>query len=96
MSRERRRLVPEDESAAEPGRFGCPMLVRTRLHLPPDAAYPVMRCSLGWALHDASEAARCAATPAVTECWKVHPERAPVVALPLPPAEADAAEVAGD
>ena len=93
MSRERRRLVPTDEPMAEPGRFGCPMLVRTRLYLPPDAACPVMRCALGWALHDAMDAARCAATDAVTDCWKEHPERTPVVALP--PAEADATEVAG-
>ena len=82
MSRERRRLVPEDEPEAEPGRFGCPMLVRTRLYLPPQAATPVMRCSLGWALHGTYEAACCSATHVVTDCWKVHPERIPVVRHP--------------
>ena len=28
MSRERRRLFLEEEQTAEPGRYGCPMLVR--------------------------------------------------------------------
>ena len=83
MSRERRRLFQEEEEPAEPGRYGCPMLVRTRVFLPPDTRRPVMRCALGWALHNELEAARCAATDVVTDCWKVHPERTPVVVLPV-------------
>lgn len=81
MSRERRRLFLEEETAAEPGRYGCPMLVRARIGSLPGVASPTMRCSLGWALHDGLEAARCAATEEVTDCWKAHPERAPVVVL---------------
>lgn len=61
-----------------------------------------MRCSLGWSLHNELEAARCVATDVVTDCWKVHPERTPVVVLPA--AEAGSvsdrasvpAKVAGD
>ncbi len=100
MSRERRWLF-EEESMAEPGRYGCPMLCRTRVTLP-GMAGPVMRCALGWALHNDMEVARCAATSVVTDCWKVHPERTPVVVIPAAEtgAEADAepapAKVAGD
>ena len=102
MSRERRRLFREEDPPAEPGRYGCPMLVRTRFHLPPNAARPVMRCALGWALHNELEVARCVATDVVTDCWKVHPERTPVVVLPVAEAGAEiasvpeAAKVAGD
>ena len=102
MSRERRRLFLAEEPSAEPGRYGCPMLFRTRFHLTPDAVRPVARCALRWAVHNEIEAARCAATDAVTDCWKVHPERTPVVVLPTAEtqAEADAiampAKVAGD
>ena len=81
MSLERRRLFPTEEPPAEPGRFGCPMLTRTRLFLPPNAERPVMRCALGWALHNAADVARCVATDVVTDCWKIHPERSPVVVL---------------
>ena len=101
MSRERRRLFLEEEPTAEPGRYGCPMLVRTRFYRP-GSARPAMRCALGWALHNELEVARCAATDAVTDCWKIHPERTPVVVLAT--AEAGAAsdpdpapaKVAGD
>ena len=104
MSRERRRLFQPEEPPAEPGRYGCPMLFRTRFHLPPDAVRPMGRCALGWALHNELEVARCAATDAVTDCWKVHPERTPVVVLPATEtqiqAQAEAiampAKVAGD
>ena len=100
MSRERRRLFQPEEPSAEPGRYGCPMLFRTRLRLSPDLNRPVMRCALGWALHNELEAARCAATDAVTDCWKVHPERTPVVALPatdsVPDGESAPEKVAGD
>ena len=101
MSRERRRLFPEEEGPAEPGRYGCPMLIRSRVYLP-GVTRPVMRCALGWALHTELEVARCAATEAVTDCWKVHPERTPVVVLPVAAAgtevepEPAPAKVAGD
>lgn len=81
MSRERRRLFQEEESPAEPGRFGCPMLVRTHAALRAGATIPAMRCSLGWALHDELDAARCRATEVLTDCWQAHPERTPMVAL---------------
>ncbi len=81
MSRERRRLFLEEEPTAEPGRYGCPMLSRARVLLP-GSSRPVMRCGFGWALHNELEVARCAATDVVTDCWKVHPERTPVVVLP--------------
>ena len=93
MSRERRRLFPVEESEAEPGRYGCPMLSRTRFSLSPDAA-PMMRCSFGWALHGEQDVGRCMATDSVLDCWKVHPERTPVVALAT--ANAEAVEAAGD
>src|SRR5919199_552341 len=85
MSREQRRLFQEEESPAEPGRYGCPMLARTRrFHSngvgPADR--PQWRCSLGWSLHGEMDAACCLATESVTDCWKVHPERKPIVALP--------------
>ncbi|MCC6313719.1 MAG: hypothetical protein IT337_06875 [Thermomicrobiales bacterium] len=41
-----------------------------------------MRCSLGWALPDELEAARCRATDGVIDCWKMHPERTPLIAVP--------------
>jgi len=102
MSRERRRLFLAEEPSAEPGRYGCPMLFRTRFHLPPDAIRPVARCALGWALHNELEVARCVATDVVTDCWKVHPERTPVVVLPTTETQAEVeamampAKVAGD
>jgi len=48
-----------------------------------------MRCSLGWALHDGLEVARCQATDVLTDCWKVHPERTPVVAETATDAETE-------
>jgi hypothetical protein len=80
MSRERRRLFLEEEQTAEPGRFGCPMLVRAHGEPWRGRAAPVYRCSLGWALHDADEVMRCRLTEIVNDCWKVHPERFPAVA----------------
>ena len=47
-----------------------------------NATGPRVRCALGWALHNDLEVARCAATDVVTDCWKEHPERTPVVVLP--------------
>lgn len=104
MSRERRPLFLEEETSAEPGRYGCPMLVRARFAPLPGAPGPTLRCSLGWALHDGLEVARCAATGVVTDCWKLHPERTPVVVLPAagrgPVAEPDpvpaSVKIAGD
>ena len=81
MSRERRRLL-EEESTAEPGRYGCPMLTRGHRSHPLDPNRPLWRCSLGWALRGELDVANCIATEAVSDCWKVHPERKPIVALP--------------
>ena len=80
MSRERRLLLIEEEQSAEPGRFGCPMLVRAHCGPWRGRAEPVYRCSLGWALHDEDELRRCRLTNIVNDCWKVHPERLPAMA----------------
>lgn len=98
MSRERRRLSFEEEQSAEPGRFGCPMLVRAHCGPLRGRAEPVFRCSLGWALHGEHEAARCRVTEAVTDCWKVHPERLPAVAAieVIEVVESPAMRIAGD
>ena len=82
MSRELRRLFDEEDESAEPGHFGCSMLGRGRFSCRPGARAQQMRCSLGWALHNDLEVARCCATDSLTDCWKVHPERTPVVVLP--------------
>ena len=82
MSRERRPLFQPEEEMAEPGRYGCPMLARIRQSSLLEVAGPKVRCALGWALHDELDVARCAATDIVTDCWKLHPERTPVVVLP--------------
>jgi len=83
MGRARRPLLVEEPSA-EPGHFGCPMLVRGHFELVAGEP-PLMRCALGWALHNPDEVARCAATVALTDCWKVHPERLAVVEPPIFP-----------
>jgi hypothetical protein len=85
MSRERRRLLhgAAEESSAEPGRYGCPMLSRLRTTLLTGTDRPAWRCSLGWALSSDLDVACCAATEAVIDCWKVHPERTPVTVLPV-------------
>jgi hypothetical protein len=81
MSRERRQFaLDEDERTAEPGRFGCPMLVRAHCGPLRGRVDPVFRCSLGWSLHSEADACRCRFTETVPECWKVHPERLPAVA----------------
>ena len=79
MSRERRRLLFQEELLAEPGRFGCPMLVRAHCGRLRGGTEPVYRCSLGWALHGENDIMRCRATDVVTDCWKVHPERLPAM-----------------
>lgn len=102
MSRERRRLL-EEESPAEPGRYGCPMLVRSTFDPRAGVTIPTRRCSLGWAIHDEVDAARCRATESANDCWQLHPERTPVVALPVAeaamaaePLPTAAIKVAGD
>lgn len=82
MSRERRRLLPAEESPAEPGRYGCPMLRRGRRPHPLDPSRPFWLCALGWSLRGELDVANCIATESVIDCWKVHPERKPIVALP--------------
>ena len=78
MSREPRPLFQEEDAVAEPGRFGCPMLVRPHHDLAPEQS-PPMRCSLGWALHNESEIARCIETVNVADCWKAAPEAVVVI-----------------
>jgi hypothetical protein len=80
MSRERRRPFLEEEEAAEPGRFGCPMLMRAHCGPLRGSVEPVYRCALGWALHGDVDVMRCRLTEAATDCWKVYPERLPAVA----------------
>jgi hypothetical protein len=81
MSRERRRLFQEEEPLAEPGRYGCPMLARARRYDVTHSSEPRWRCSLGWNVIGEIDAACCMATESVTDCWKVHPERKPIVEL---------------
>ena len=80
MSRERRRLFPTEEQTAEPGHFGCPMLVRAHCGPLRGRAEPVYRCSLAWALHGQDDVMRCRATDTVNDCWQMHPERLLAVA----------------
>lgn len=84
MSRERRSPFVGEGDEAEPGHFGCPMLMRSRFFFPSNPDHPAMRCALGWALRTKLDVARCIATDAVTDCWKVHPERTPEVAVDEP------------
>ena len=80
MSREQRRLFLVEESSAEPGQFGCPMLARVRqTSLVEGQAW---RCALAWSLHESGDVAKCQATESVSECWKSHPERRPVANFP--------------
>lgn len=73
---------PNDEFGAEAINPGCPMLIRAAAHHPTKQQPLLMRCALGWSLHDELDYARCGATHAVQDCWRVHPELTPVVALP--------------
>lgn len=80
MSRGRRGLFVLEEPVEDSGQFGCPMLSRCRFNpVAPDQ--PAWRCQLGWAIHGADEAANCKATESVADCWKVHPERLPIVEI---------------
>lgn len=71
-----------DDFATESINAGCPMLIRAAAPHPTISGVVLMRCALGWSIHDDLDCARCAATTAVRDCWRVHPERTPVVALP--------------
>lgn len=66
-------LILGNEDGEEVGRYGCPMLIRTRLMLG-DPPRVVMRCHLGWALRTDNDTARCLATEDQNDCWQVHPE----------------------
>ncbi|MEZ4499587.1 MAG: hypothetical protein R2839_05825 [Thermomicrobiales bacterium] len=81
MSRERRGLFLVEEPSAEPGQYGCPMLMRTSRPHPVDRNRPFWRCSLGWAVRTDDDIASCQATESVSDCWKAHPERKPLVAV---------------
>ncbi|MBA2753535.1 MAG: hypothetical protein H0U40_03600 [Chloroflexia bacterium] len=83
MGRERRPLFPAEEAMAEPGIYGCPMLIRPHHDLG-GVRVPTMRCALGWALHNEAEIARCGETGSVVECWKVDPALIEVVPRPGP------------
>ncbi len=93
MIRAPRSLFLAEEQTAEAGHYGCPMLKRTRFYPSKDSSQPAMRCNLGWAVHNEVEMARCMATDVLNDCWKVHPERTPVVTLVV---DADVAEATGD
>ncbi len=100
MSRERRRLFDEEDESADPGHFGCTMLGGGQVRGDQGRRPRTMRCALGWALHNDLEVARCCATESLTDCWKTHPERTPVVVVPGMERDADVAtvtiKVAGD
>jgi len=80
MSRGRRGLFVIEEPVEDPGRFGCPMLAQCRSN-PVAPGQPSWRCNIGWAIHGVEEAALCQATESVADCWKVHPERLPIVEI---------------
>jgi hypothetical protein len=87
-----------EEFVAETINPGCPMLIRAAAHHPTKTHLLLMRCALGWSLHDELDYARCGATHAVQDCWRVHPELTPVVALPdsEEPLEAEPLQHAAD
>ena len=72
-----------EDFAAESIKAGCPMLIRAAAPHPTIAGAVLMRCALGWSIHDELDCARCAETSAVQDCWRVHPERTPVIAMPV-------------
>ncbi len=80
MSRGRRGLFVIEEPVEDPGQFGCPMLAKCRSN-PIAPEQPSWRCNIGWAIHGIEEAALCQATESVADCWKVHPERLPIVEI---------------
>jgi hypothetical protein len=71
-----------DDFATESINPGCPMLIRAAAPHPTISGAILMRCALGWSIHDEIDCARCAGTTLVQDCWRVHPERTPVVAMP--------------
>ena len=50
------------------------MLARIRLRPRNPDAFATMRCSLGFALHNEGEVAKCLAVEGPGECWKVTPD----------------------
>ena len=80
MSRGRRGPFVVEEPVEDPGQFGCPMLARCRSN-PVEPNQPSWRCNIGWSIHGVEEAALCQATESVADCWKVHPERLPIVEI---------------
>lgn len=50
------------------------MLARIRLRPRNPDAFATRRCSLGFALHNEGEVARCLAVEGPGECWKVTPD----------------------
>ncbi len=84
MDRAQRTALTHEE-AEKPGSFGCPMLVSVQWEHAAAMRVPTSRCLIGWSLTDGLAIARCRATHAVIDCWKAHPERAPVVAPDEPP-----------
>ena len=69
----------QDDTFNESYAPGCPMLIRAATEHPTRSGAVLMRCALGWSIHDDGDCARCAATSAVQDCWRVHPERTPAV-----------------
>jgi hypothetical protein len=80
MSRGRRGLFVIEERVGDAGTFGGAMLARCRSN-PVEPNEPAWRCNIGWSIHGAEEAAFCQATESVADCWKVHPERLPIVEI---------------
>lgn len=75
MNREKRGPIVEQDLVTEDERFGCPMLVRNHGEAPRGSQRSGYRCSLGWALHDITDVARCREIESVPACWKAQPER---------------------
>lgn len=74
-----------DEYVTEQIKAGCPMLIHASSPHPIIPGAKFMRCTLGWSVYSELSQARCAATNAVENCWRVHPERTPITILdPLP------------
>lgn len=78
MSREQRPIFLQEEDAAEPGHYGCPMLSTSRQLTHLSGKVPTWRCALGWAVRSESDAQRCGEVGQVSDCWRVQLERKPV------------------
>lgn len=78
-----RSLAPEIGSEdAAPGLFGCPMLVRGHAEFGIGHG-PIIRCSLGWAIHNRQEVERCLGIESLLQCWKAEQDRGAVVEAPV-------------